>query len=419
MEEIRKGLLWYIFFRLIIVTSLAISAIIIQFSTSTFLPLNAFYFLIVAAYFLSLIYIILYFWNKHYIFQAYLQILMDVILITALVYISGGIKGTFYILYIFAIIAASMVVSKRAAYLAAALSAISFGVLVDGMVLGAIPYFGPEKPTDISLGLAINSIVVAWAVFFLVAVLINYLTEKIRRAQTELKSASKELELKKRLALAGEVFAQVAHEIRNPLAAISGSVQVLKKEVDLNEEQKNLMDIVVKESQRVSHSLDQFLSLTTAREETFSWINLPQVLKDTLMLLQRSGELDDKFKIEGNYTRARIRYFGNENQFKQVFWNLTRNAIKAMPNGGRLKFDFFIPNKKELHIKFTDTGKGMSEEEKENLFRPFYSGFTSGEGIGLSIVRRIVDDCNGSIQVNSELYKGTEILIVLPRQEAS
>lgn len=413
----REDILRLILFRLIIITSLIVSAVIIQYSTSTFLPLNPFYYLILLSYILSFLYFIIYLLGKGFTIQVYIQIFFDLLLITALVYISGGIKGSFYFLYIFEIIAASIVLSNRAAYVTAALSAIFFGSLVEGMYFGVLPYFSTEQTMEISLGAVTNNIFISWSVFFLMAFLMNSLTGRLREAREELRLAQKELEIKNRLAAAGEISAQLAHEIRNPLAAISGSVQLLKDELGLNEKQGVLMDIVIKESQRVSTSIEQFLNLASPGKQTFSSIDLPAVLSETLALLQRGGELDGNCRIEGNYKSAKVRYFGNPNQFKQIFWNLIRNALKAMPQGGTLTIDFNRIKGREIQVRFADTGKGMSEEEREKVFEPFYSGFKDGSGIGMVVVRRIIEDYNGKIEVASKLNKGTEIVITLPRMK--
>ncbi len=416
MSSKKKTLFFLIIIRLIILTSLALSAVIIQQAASSVLPLS-FYFIIVSGYMLTLFYLLLYSFWKNYRTQAYIQVVLDLFLISALVYISGVLKGTFYLLYVFPILAAGVIISKRAGFQIAALSAVFYGVLAEGLAYGFIPYYGESPPPDISLGFVLNSVVIAWVAFFLIAFLIGYLAQKLTQTQEDLSSAHKELDIKKRLALAGEVFAQVAHEIRNPLASISGSVQVLKKERALTPEQQTLMDIIVTESQRVSHTLEQFLTLTRSRKETFSWVNLAKILKDTLFLLEKGGEINENHRVEGNFRKARIRYFGNENQLKQIFWNLTKNAFKAMPRGGTLTVDFFVPDRKTLLMQFKDTGKGMSEEEKKHIFEPFYSGFGSGDGIGMSVVRRLVDEYGGKIRVESEVHKGTEVTITFPRRE--
>jgi signal transduction histidine kinase len=411
----RKDILWLILLRLIIVTTLVVSAVVIQYSTSTFLS-TLFYYLIIFAYILSVVYILLYLWGKHQTFQVCLQIFFDLLLITSFVYFSGGLKGSFYFLYVFEIIAASIVLSKRAAYLTAALSGVFFGVLVNGMHLGFIPYFGSDQPTELSPGLVVNNIVISWSVFFLVAFLMNYMTEGLRRTAEKLRLAQRELDIKKRLAIAGEFSAHLAHEIRNPLAAISGSVQVIREGLVLDGEQKDLMDNIVEQSQRVSHSIEQFLSLVSPGKHTFSDIELASVVDETLQLLEGSGELDGKFRVDGNYRTSDVSYYGNTNQFKQMFWNLIRNAIRAMSDGGTIIINFEQHRKNGIQLRISDTGNGMDVEERKTLFEPIQTGLESGSGIGMAVVRRIVDDYNGKIEVLSEAQRGTDVVITLPHQ---
>ena len=415
----RKDIFWLILLRLIIVTALAVSAVIInQFSTSTFLPLTLFYSVIIATYVLSFGYLLLYYWGRYQTFQVCLQIFFDLLLITAFVYVSGGLRGSFYFLYIFGIIAASFILSKRAAYLTAALSGVFFGVLVNGMHLGFLPYFGADQPTELSPGTVINNIFISWSMFFIVAFLVNYMKERLRRTAQKLHLAERELEIKKRLALAGEFSAHLAHEIRNPLAAISGSVQVLKGELELENEQKELMDNIVEQSGRISHSIEQFLSLISPDKKTFSEVRLASVVKEILLLLEDSGELNGNFHVEGNFKASNISYFGNINQFKQIFWNLIRNALKAAPEGGTITIDIDQDPREGVLLKIADTGNNLKDEERKKLIEPVLSSeFQSGTGIGMAVVHRIVDDYNGKIRVRPNREKGTEVVIVLPRSE--
>ena len=416
----RKDIFWLILLRLIIVTALAVSAVvIIQFSTSAFLPLTLFYYLIIATYILSIGYLLLYYWGRHQTFQVCLQIFFDLLLITAFVYVSGGLRGSFYFLYIFGIIAASIVLSKRAAYLTAALSGVFFGILVNGMYLGYLPYLGSDQPTELSPGTFINNIFISWSMFFIVAFLVNYMKERQTRIAEKLRLAERELEIKKRLALAGEFSAHLAHEIRNPLAAISGSVQVLREVLDLADEQKGLMENIVEQSRKVSHSIEQFLSLVSPDQRTFSDVKLASVVEETLLLLEDSGELDGNYRVDGNYKASQISYFGSTNQFKQIFWNLIRNAIKASPRGGAITIDLNQGQMNEVQVKIADSGNGLKDEERKKLVEPVLSsGFQSGSEIGMAVVRRIVDDYNGKIHVFPVRNKGTEIVIVLPKLPA-
>lgn len=417
MKTQKKHILWFILIRLIAVTSILVAVVIIQHSTTDFMPLIPFYFLVLAVYLFSLAYLGLYWWWKTLTLQVTIQVFIDLLLITALVYISGGLSSSLYLLYIFSIIAASIIVSSRAAYLTAGVAAVLFGLLVDGLYFGLVPYFSSEQYRERSLGLVVFTMFLAWSLFFLIAFLANYLTGNLRRTREQLLLAQKELEIKERLATAGRIAAQLAHEIRNPLAAISGSVQVLKSELSLDEEQGSLMDIVLKESARVSQSIEQFLDLASPGKNVFSEMDLGEVLEETLGLIRGSGELNGKYHLAGNFTSSKVLYYGSAHQFRQIFWNLTKNALKAMPMGGILTIDFTREKKNGITIKFSDTGRGLNEEEKRRLFEPFFSRFENGRGLGLVIVRRIVDDYDGKIQVNSELGRGTEIVLTFPMRE--
>jgi two-component system sensor histidine kinase PilS (NtrC family) len=233
-----------------------------------------------------------------------------------------------------------------------------------------------------------------------------------------LAGAQKELEIKEREAAAGRMSALIAHEIRNPLAAISGSVQVLKNELAVNPEQARLMEIVLTESQRVSQSIDQFLSLTAPGREVFTTFDLGQAVRETLTMLRMSGELNGRILVKGNAETCRFDFYGSPGQVKQIVWNLTRNALRAMPEGGDLAIDINREAGNRVALRFADTGKGMSEEEKARMFEPFFTRFVGGLGLGLTVVKKIVDDYEGEIRVSSEPFRGTEILIALPLKPA-
>jgi two-component system sensor histidine kinase PilS (NtrC family) len=410
----KKHVLLYSLYRLVVLTSLLVSAFIIQLSSPDSEPNLPFYYLIFVAYGFSAVFFGLYVWSRGLVAQAYAQVVFDLLLITAFVYISGGIASSMYFLYLFPIIAAGLVVSGRAGFLAASLSAILFGLLVDGVYFRFIPAFRPEQAVKTPLGSMLVTIFIAWGVFFVIAAMMSYLAGSLRRTREALRVAEKALLVRERLSEAGRVSASLAHEIRNPLAAISGSVQVLKKELALSAEQHDLMGIVIKESERVSHSLEQFLDFALPSKTVFSVISLSDILDETLKIIQGGGELDGKVEVAGNFRSSNLHYYGNAGQFRQVFWNLIKNAAAAMPEGGRLRLDFPEPRKKEIRILVGDSGRGMTEEDKEHLFEPFYSGFDNGRGLGMSIVRKIVEDYDGRIDVRSELNKGTEVLITLP-----
>jgi signal transduction histidine kinase len=417
MKTLRRNVRWLLLGRIVVVSSLFIAAVVIQMLTPAFLPLAPFYLLLLSEYVSGLVFLLLLMYDSHYQAQSYAQIVFDLAVITALVYVSGGIGGQLYVLYVFSIIAAGLVLGGRAATLTAAFSAILFGALADGLVYGVIPYFRPEQVPETGVGLALYTIFTAWGLYVVIAVLVSRLSSSLRKTRSALDEAQREIEIRERQAAAGRASALVAHEIRNPLAAISGSVQVLKSELTLNTEQSQLMEIVVKESLRVSQSIEQFLSLAAPGKQTFAMFKLSEPLTETLTMLQMSGELDERVNIHGNYAASDIHYFGSPGQFKQVFWNLIRNALKAMPEGGVLSIDFLQRKKNELMIRIADSGRGMTAEEKSRMFEPFYTRFEGGRGLGLAVVRQILDGYAGRIQVLSEPRVGTDIAITLPYRD--
>ena len=215
----RRNVFLYNIYRLVVLTSLLVSAIIIQLSSPDSQPNLPFYYLILVAYGFSAVFFALYAGGRGLVAQAYVQVIFDLLLITAFVYISGGIASSMYFLYLFPIIAAGLVISGRAGFLAAALSAILFGVLADGLYFGFIPAYGPEHATKPPLGSMLVTMFVAWGVFFVIAALMSRLAGSLRRTREALRAAEKELLVRERLSEAGRVSASLAHEIRNPLAA--------------------------------------------------------------------------------------------------------------------------------------------------------------------------------------------------------
>ena len=414
MKTEKRNIRTLIIARLIIVTTLSVAAVIIQLSTVSFLPLESFYVLILATYALSFLYLALYRWNRNYRVQAFFQMIFDLILISILVYVSGGLSGNMYFLYVFAISEASLILGSRAAYFIASLAAICFGLLADGMFYGIIPHFHEGQVPDLSAGFVLYTIFTAWTLFFVMAFLVNYLAMSLRKTRDALSAAQRELEIKERQAAAGRMSALIAHEIRNPLAAISGSVQVLKGEMALSEEQRRLMDIVISESRRVSQTIDQFLNLAAPGKEVFMTFDLGEVARETATMLRMSGELDERIMLRVLPEGVNAPFYGSPNQFKQVFWNLIRNSLKAMPEGGTLTIEIGRASKGGVEIRVADTGKGMGPEERDRMFEPFFSRFEGGQGLGTAVVRRVVDDYGGTIRVASEPNKGTVIAMNFP-----
>jgi two-component system sensor histidine kinase PilS (NtrC family) len=230
----------------------------------------------------------------------------------------------------------------------------------------------------------------------------------------EIKRLEREVRLKENLATMGEMAAGMAHEIRNPLASISGSVQVLAEAEELNEEQKRLMDIIVRESERLSGTLTEFLAYARPPRFEPDQIDLRRVLEETAMLLAHSSEVLPEHEIALQIPDTPVMLFADPNQMKQITWNLARNALQAMPDGGRLEMSAARNGSGGVVMTFRDQGIGISGGEVHKVFEPFSGSFKRGSGLGLAIVYRIVKDYNGLIQVDSVASKGTVVSVHFP-----
>lgn len=234
---------------------------------------------------------------------------------------------------------------------------------------------------------------------------------------TEMKKLEAEVRLKDRMAAVGELSAGIAHEIRNPLAAIAGSVQVLKGSQSLTMQEQRLMSIVLKESERLNKSISDFLRFVRPQEKHAVEFDVAASLSETLDLLANSPELNEKHEIRREIAPPSFYLVGDADQIRQVFWNLARNAVQAMPNGGILAVRTIIENG-SYNIVFADSGRGMTAADLSRLFQPFRTNFPSGTGLGMAISYRIVQEHGGKIEVASREGEGTAITVSLPAGKA-
>jgi two-component system sensor histidine kinase PilS (NtrC family) len=216
-----------------------------------------------------------------------------------------------------------------------------------------------------------------------------------------------------RLAAIGRMAASIAHEIRNPLAAMRGSIQMLRAEMDNDSAQTELMEIILRESDRLNRIITDFLSYARPRSLIQSRVDVGDLLHQTFSLMRHSPEILENQNIVEELSEDQLIAEADEGQLKQVFWNLSRNALQAMPQGGTLRAQLQRNSNNRLRISFSDTGSGMTPDQVEHLFEPF-SSTTGGTGLGLSIVYQIIRDHGGTINVRSREGQGTTITIELP-----
>jgi len=236
---------------------------------------------------------------------------------------------------------------------------------------------------------------------------------------TEIRSMEESVKRKDRLAAVGRVAAGLAHEIRNPLGAMRGAIQVLESNTERGSMNAELMEIILKESDRLNSIITNFLSYARPPAAEFVQTDVAEAVRELMKLLRHSPDVEAHHELIDDSGSESIMIAADPAQLRQIFWNLARNAMQAMPNGGKLRIGLErIPNNR-VRISIEDTGKGMSPEQVEQLFEPFSNSTSGGTGLGLSIVYQIVRDHNGVINVRSLEGKGTTITIDLPTGEQS
>ena len=235
---------------------------------------------------------------------------------------------------------------------------------------------------------------------------------------TDIRSMEETSRRQERLSAVGRVAAGIAHEIRNPLAAMRGSIQVLRSELEADAPQRELMDIVLSESDRLNRIITDFLTYARPRKFSLAETDLREPLRETFALMRHSPEMLDGHKLEEELPEEPLVAMADVEGVRQVFWNLARNALKAMPEGGTLRAEMSRSAGRSVRITFADTGRGMSPAQVERLFEPFSSSTTGGTGLGLSIVYQIIRDHGGTINVRSREGHGTTITIELPAEQS-
>jgi len=233
---------------------------------------------------------------------------------------------------------------------------------------------------------------------------------------TVIKEMERKIERNKRLAFVGEMAAGLAHEIRNPLASISGPIQMLSKDLRLDETDRKLMQIILRGKDRLDGFVKDFLLLARPKPSERRDINVKVIIDDLLESLRFSPEWREDIEVIKNLCNQTSIY-GNKAEIRQVIWNIISNAVQAMPEGGKLQIktrEVFNDTKEYLEIRIIDNGCGIEEKNQAKVFEPFYTTKKNGTGLGLAIVNRIMESHMGKIRIKSKPGKGTDCIVLLP-----
>jgi two-component system sensor histidine kinase PilS (NtrC family) len=233
------------------------------------------------------------------------------------------------------------------------------------------------------------------------------------RDLTEVREASRRERLRERMEAVGEMAAGIAHEIRNPLASISGSAQVLGKVPGLGPKERRLSEIIVEESRRLSGIIESFLGFARPPDPQRGPCDIARTLDETLTLFSNSSEVTAAHRITTEIQPHPIPVTADQQQLRQAFYNLARNAIQAMPGGGTMRVEA-RPDGNDYVIRWCDEGVGMEPRQIQEIFQPFRAFRQGGTGLGLAVVYSIISDHRGEIKVDSKVGRGTTFTIRIP-----
>ena len=230
---------------------------------------------------------------------------------------------------------------------------------------------------------------------------------------TEIRRLEREVRMQDRLAAVGRLAAAIAHEIRNPLTSIAGSVSMLSAIPEMSEEHRHLLEIVTRESQRLNGIITDFLAYSRGKQYHFDKVDLVPLLEDTLTLVRhRMTAENTHIVVDSRIAVKEAWVLADGDKIKQVFWNFSENAVRAMKDGGTLTAAI-EPLGDDWQVSFADTGTGMTPQQTEKIFEPFQSNFEGGTGLGLAVVYQIVQAHEGRVWARSKPGKGTTFVLRL------
>ncbi len=555
--ELSNRLQKLMFLRVFLVSILLGASILIQVKqTKTYFgDIQTFhYFLIATIYFSTFVYIVLLRYKKHLVKLAYVQLLLDTVLTTTIIYATGGKESIFSFLYFLSIISASILLYRKGGLIVASSSSILYGLLLGLYHYRVIQPFSPPLAlySAESQGLYILfNVIVNSGAFFLVALLSSFLSEQARKGHVELKAKQDNIdtlealnerivrsiisgvitidnqnrvilfnpaaedvfavkpgqaigkqiteilpfvadyvdgrkdstqqqpaphpfidlpyvredgkkiflrfsisplklpneeqkgkilifqdmtevrqieeEMKKveDLALIGQLAAGIAHEIRNPMASISGSIQMLSEGLEKHDVNNRLMNIVLTEIGRLNHLISDFLVFARPKPSSLQKFDLYQLTSESIELFKNSENWSEEIEVIIDF-KKNIILESDPEQIKQILWNLLLNACEAMPKGGMVHFSADVsdsgnssePRQEVVKMSVRDTGEGFTEKALVHLFTPFFTTKERGSGLGLATVKRIVDGLKGRITGQNHPDGGAEITILLQKSSS-
>ncbi len=417
-SDYSRKLKWLMVFRVVFAALLLGSTTYFQLKESHSLidrPLLFLYGLIVGILILSTCYSLLFKSFKQKVSFAYTQLSIDTFIVTLIIFVTGGFSSVFHFLYLIVIICGSMLLFRSGSMVLAGFCSLQYGALV------LLEYYHIFNPFSVESRLYIASYELTYVFYkvfttigacFLVALLSSILAEQERKSRKKLSAMEENVKRVEKMAAMGEMASGLAHEIKNPLASLSGAIQLLSDDANYDPDQRKLMQIVLRETDRLSELLSEFLLFAKPQRGKAEAIQLDNALLEIVDLFERDCFCRERVSFEMNFAEG-IFIEMDSGHLSQIIWNLLLNAAEAIEGSGTVSIETYAPNNKDVCIKVTDSGCGINDAAVRSIFDPFFTTKKKGTGLGLSIVHRILESYNSQLDVMSEAEKGATFTLKL------
>lgn len=380
-------------------------------------PLLVLYGLITGVFLLSFFYALILQRVKRKVLFAYIQIGIDTFVVTLIIFVTGSFSSIFSFLYLVVIIYSSMLIFRKGSMIMASLCSIQYGIMIDLEYYGVLNPFvldGGSVAANYAWSQVFYKIIITMLACFAVAFLSGFLSEQLKKTKKELSALEDRIKRVEKLAHMGEMAASIAHEIKNPLASLAGSIQIINQEIQCDSEIDKLMQIVLRETDRLSDLANNFLLFAKPTAGKIEKIELDRALVETVKLFEKDSACSGKISILFDLS-SDIWIEMDPVHLRQVIWNLILNAAEAIEDEGIIKITTYPLKHNYAGIKIEDDGCGMSRELIKSIFDPFFTTKRNGTGLGLSIVHSILESYDTWLDVDSEVDRGTTVTLKLKR----
>jgi two-component system sensor histidine kinase PilS (NtrC family) len=348
---------------------------------------------------------------------AYVQVIIDSAIVTLILLATGSFESVFTFLYLVIIIYTSTILYRRGSIIVATLCSGQYLLLV---VVEYLQWFSPLasvyilSAADQQLQFVVYRLAITVSACFAVAFLSSHLAEQALRTRKELRVMGDRVRRVEKMAAVGEMGAGLAHEIKNPLASITGSIQLLREEIPFDTGHDKLMQIVLREADRLSALVGNFLLFARPPSGNSIPLELDNAIPETIRLVEQDQRCRNTVTIKQS-GQAGLWITMDPDHFRQILWNLLLNALEAISGEGQVGVHLDASRNGHVAVRISDNGCGMSDEQMKNIFDPFYTSKPHGTGLGLSIVHSILESYDGWLEVDSQIGKGTHFTMKIKK----